>query len=171
MMTLAPCWFAFYRQNCSPVELREQPFRASQLCFRALRSRRLRQATSAGSIRLTKDSKVHPTIETKTTCGRLVPWTSRAQRFVPLTAQVDQGGNPAGDAHASLPRCRYCRPAVRQRLPRFLVVPRRVQTPGGRNETLRRHHPHGAVGRNRYFAECRLPCLPMFVLEARIRGN
>ena len=92
MLSMAPCWLAIHRPDYSQAVLRQQLPSASQLAFRAPRSRRLRQATSAGSLRLAKDSKVHPTIESKTTCGRLVPWNDRAQRFVPPAAQVDQRG-------------------------------------------------------------------------------
>lgn len=93
--------------------------------------------------------------------GLIVPNDLFLQRL-----KLTKGGNPAGDMHVSLSRRCFGRPAMRRRLPRFLVVPRRVQTPGGRLETVRQYHPHGSDVMIRFFAECRLPCLPMF----RVRG-
>src|SRR5690606_32592212 len=66
-----------------------------------------------------KESKVHPTFESKTTFGRLVPWTDRSRRSDRKRDEPTKGGiQPAIFTHRHH-RCRAADPPSRERLPVF----------------------------------------------------
>ncbi len=139
-----------------------QPLRASGLADLASAERWLRATNAGGSLRQAKDIQVQPTIETKTTFGRLVPWTTRSRRRVRQRHQSTRG--KSCQRYACIAR----RPAPRRPAQcRFLhVFPPPSAPPsttaGPQDRSIGRIAPACYLPRSRCFAEFLKPGLPMF---------